>query len=234
MTLNYGVHKNILVQILIDIYSDTTIAPYLGFKGGTAAYLFYGLDRYSVDLDIDVLDESKEDYIYEQILKIIKKYGEIKESQKKRFNLFFLLSYDNKEKNAQNVKIEINRRSFGSKYEVRAFNGVSMLVMNKEDMFAHKLVTMHERLSETNRDIFDVWFFSKNNWEVNKEIIEKRTGMTYKKFLEVCIKELENINNNNILSGLGELVSEKQKAWVKSKLKIETIIQLKLRLESEN
>lgn len=234
MTLNYGVHKNILVQILIDIYSDTTIAPYLGFKGGTAAYLFYGLDRYSVDLDIDVLDESKEDYIYEQILKIIKKYGEIKESQKKRFNLFFLLSYDNKEKKAQNVKIEINRRSFGSKYEVRAFNGVSMLVMNKEDMFAHKLVAMHERLSETNRDIFDVWFFSKNNWEVNKEIIEKRTGMTYKKFLEVCIKELENINNNNILSGLGELVSEKQKAWVKSKLKIETIIQLKLRLESEN
>lgn len=234
MTLNYGVHKNILVQILIDIYSDTTIAPYLGFKGGTAAYLFYGLDRYSVDLDIDVLDESKEDYIFEQVLKIIKKYGEVKESEKKRYNLFFLLSYDNKEKNAQNVKIEINRRSFGSKYEVRAFNGVSMLVMNKEDMFAHKLVAMHERLGETNRDIFDVWFFSKNNWEINKEIVEKRVGMKYKEFLEVCIKELEDMDNNNILHGLGELVTEKQKAWVKSKLKIETIIQLKLRSESEN
>lgn len=234
MTLNYGVHKNILVQILIDIYSDTTIAPYLGFKGGTAAYLFYGLDRYSVDLDIDVLDESKDDYIFEQVLKIIKKYGEVKESEKKRYNLFFLLSYDNKEKNAQNVKIEINRRSFGSKYEVRAFNGVSMLVMNKEDMFAHKLVAMHERLGETNRDIFDVWFFSKNNWEINKEIVEKRVGMKYKEFLEVCIKELEDMDNNNILHGLGELVTEKQKAWVKSKLKIETIIQLKLRSESEN
>lgn len=234
MTLNYSIHKNILVQILIDIYSDTTISPYLGFKGGTASYLFYELPRYSVDLDIDVLDESKEDYIFEQVLKIIKKYGEVKESEKKRYNLFFLLSYDNKEKNAQNVKIEINRRTFGSKYEVRAFNGVSMLVMVKEDMFAHKLVAMHERLGETNRDIFDVWFFSKNNWGVNKEIIEKRTEMTYKKFLEVCIKELEDMNNNNILSGLGELVSEKQKTWIKTKLKLETIIQLKLRLESEN
>jgi hypothetical protein len=234
MTLNYAIHKNILVQILIDIYSNTTISPYLGFKGGTAAYLFYGLDRYSVDLDIDVLDESKEDYIFEQVEKIIKKYGEVKESQKKRYNLFFLLSYSNKEKNAQNVKIEINRRSFGSKYNVRAFNGVSMLVMNKEDMFAHKLVAMHERLGETNRDIYDVCFFSKNNWDINKDIVEQRTKMSYKKFLEVCIKELEDMDNNNILSGLGELITEKQKAWAKSKLKLETIIQLKLRLESED
>jgi hypothetical protein len=234
MTLNYSIHKNILVQILIDIYSDTTISPYLGFKGGTAAYLFYGLDRYSVDLDIDILDESKEDYIFEQIEKIVRKYGEVKESQKKRYNLIFLLSYENKAKNAQNVKIEINRRQFGSKYDVRAFNGVSMLVMIKEDMFAHKLVAMHERFGETNRDIFDVWSFSKNNWEINKEIVEKRTGMSYKKFLEVCIKELEDMDNNDILKGLGELVTEKQKAWIKSKLKLETIIQLKLRLESEN
>ena len=233
MTLNYGIHKNILVQILIDIYSDTTISPYLGFKGGTAAYLFYGLDRYSVDLDIDILDESKEDYVFEQIEKILRKYGEVKESRKKRYNLIFLLSYDNKEKNAQNVKIEINRRSFGSKYDVRAFNGISMLVMIKEDMFAHKLVAMHERLGETNRDIFDVWFFSKNNWEINKEIVEQRMKMPYKEFLEVCIKELEDMDNNNILHGLGELITEKQKAWVKSKLKLETIIQLKLRLESE-
>lgn len=234
MTLNYSIHKNILVQILIAIYSDTTISPYLGFKGGTAAYLFYGLDRYSVDLDIDILDESKEDYIFEQVEKIVRKYGEVKESRKKRFNLIFLLSYENKEKNAQNVKIEINRRQFGSKYDVRAFNGVSMLVMIKEDMFAHKLVAMHERLGETNRDIFDVWFFSKNNWEINKEIVEKRTGMTYKKFLKLCIKELEDMDNNDILKGLGELVTEKQKAWVREKLKNETILQLKLRLESEN
>jgi hypothetical protein len=233
MALNYPIHKNILVQILIDIYSDTTISPYLGFKGGTAAYLFYGLDRYSVDLDIDILDESKEDYIFEQVEKIASRYGEVKESQKKRYNLIFLLSYENKEKNAQNVKIEINRRQFGSKYEVHAFNGVSMLVMVKEDMFAHKLVAMHERLGETNRDIFDVWFFSKNNWDINKEIVEKRTGMTYKKFLLLCIKELEEMNNDKILHGLGELVTEREKAWIKSKLKLETIIQLKLRLESE-
>jgi predicted nucleotidyltransferase component of viral defense system len=63
MTLNIPTHKTILFQILKDIYSDTTIAPFLGFKGGTATLLFYNLDRFSVDLDFDLLDESKENYV---------------------------------------------------------------------------------------------------------------------------------------------------------------------------
>mgnify|MGYP006316230969 FL=1 len=41
MTLDYSKHKNILLQILKDIYSDTSIAPHLGFKGGTAAMMLY-------------------------------------------------------------------------------------------------------------------------------------------------------------------------------------------------
>jgi hypothetical protein len=32
MTLNYSKYKTILLQILKDIYSDTSIAPHLGFK----------------------------------------------------------------------------------------------------------------------------------------------------------------------------------------------------------
>lgn len=233
MTLNPLKHKNILVQILIDIYTDTSIAPYIGFKGGTAAYLFYNLDRFSVDLDFDLLHPTKEEYVCERVEKIIKKYGIIKDYSKKKNNILFLLAYDDKEKNAQNVKIDINKRLFGSEYEVRAFNGVSMIVMIQEDMFAHKLVAMHERIGESNRDIFDVYFFAKNNWKVTKSIIKNRTGLEYKGFLQLCIKELEEFNNAHILKGLGELLNEKQKAWVKSRLVVETLVQLKLRLEAE-
>ena len=67
MTLDYPKHKNILLQILKNIFSDTSIAPYLGFKGGTAALMFYGLDRNSVDIDLDILDESKEREIFDKI-----------------------------------------------------------------------------------------------------------------------------------------------------------------------
>src|SRR6267378_3142346 len=126
MTLDIATHKTILFQILKEIYSDTTISPLLGFKGGTAALMFYELNRFSVDLDFDLLDETKEDYIFEKVITIIKKYGILKESRKKRFNLFCLLSYEDK---AHNIKIEINRRQFGSKYELKTYLGVSMLVM---------------------------------------------------------------------------------------------------------
>jgi len=229
MTLDYSIHKNIQLQILKEIYSDTTLAPHLGFKGGTAALMFYDLDRKSVDLDFDLLDESKEKEVFEKVLKIAKGYGEIRESRIKRFNLIVILSYDAK---AQNIKIEVNRRKFGSRYELRTLLGISMLVMVKEDMFANKLMAMYERVGKTSRDVFDVYFFTKNNWPINKEIVEKRAGIPFKEVLEKCIGLLEKMNNRNILVGLGEFLTESQKDWTRAKLREETIFLLKARLES--
>lgn len=231
MTLDISTHKTILFQILKDIYSDTTIAPYLGFKGGTAALIFYNLDRFSVDLDFDLLDEDKEDYVFDKVIEIAKKYGTLKESYKKRFNLFCLLSYDDK---AHNIKIEINRRQFGSRYEIRTYLGVSMLVVVQEDMFAHKLMAMHERIGKTSRDIYDVWFFLKERFPINKEIVEKRASVSFDAVINKCIQQLEKLPDRNILDGIGELLSASQKDWAKAKLREDTIALLKLRIENEN
>jgi len=230
MTLDIAVHKTILFQILKDIYFNTNIAPFLGFKGGTATLMFYNLDRFSVDIDLDLLDESKEDEVFTEITEIVKKYGTLKESYKKRFNLFFLISYESK---SHNIKIEINRRSFDSKYELKTYLGVSMLVMVPEDLFAHKLITMHERIGKTSRDIYDVWFYLSNRFPINRKIVEKRSNMPFNKLLNKCILQLGKLNNNQILDGLGELLTPSQKDWAKAKLKEETINLLKLRLENE-
>lgn len=232
--LNAAIHKNILLQILKDIYSDQTIGPFLGFKGGTAAYLFYGLDRFSVDLDFDLLDEAQAEAVFDKIEKICQRYGRIKEAKKKRLGFLFVVAYDQKIKNAKNIKIEINCQNFGSKYEVKSFLGISMLVMTKEDMFANKLMAMSERLGKTNRDIYDVCFFSKNLWPINKKIVEKRSGLPYKKFLRQTADNLEKINDKKNLDGLGELVSEKQKTWIRAKLKDETLLSLKILSAAEN
>lgn len=229
-TFATSIHKNILFQILKDIYSDTTIAPLLGFKGGTAAFMFYELNRFSVDLDFDLLDDSKEIYVFDRIEQIAKKYGSIKEMEKKRFNLLFVLSYEDK---ARKIKIEINRRSFGSRYDLKTYLGVSMLVMVKEDMFAHKLMAMHERVGKTSRDIYDTWFFLEHRWPINKTIIEQRSGMPFRKLVQKCIDQLEKMNNRNILDGLGDLLTEPQKDWARAKIRTETIFLLKARLESE-
>lgn len=229
MTLNIPTHKTILFQILKDIYSDTTISPFLGFKGGTATLMFYELDRFSVDLDFDLLDETKEDYVFEQVTTIVKKYGILKESYKKRFNLFCLLSYEDK---AHNIKVEINRRQFGSNYEMKTYLGVSMLVMVPEDMFAHKLMAMSERIGKTSRDIYDVWFFLSKRFPINKEIVEKRAGLNFDQVIHKCINQLEKMDNHDILTGVGELLTSSQKDWAKAKLRQETISLLQLQLEN--
>ena len=233
MALDTSKHKNTLIKILNDIYTDATISPILGFKGGTAATFFYGLDRFSVDLDFDLLDPDKEDYVFDRVKAIIENYGTLKEARKKRFNLFYVLSYDDKDINAQNVKVEINRREFGSKYAVESFLGISMQVIVKEDMVAHKLCAMYERIGKTNRDIFDVQFFLSHDWPVNKKIVEDRMGVSYAEFLKKCIEGLEKFDDSNILAGQGELLTEKQKSWAKAKLKSEALFSLRLALEIE-
>jgi predicted nucleotidyltransferase component of viral defense system len=233
MALDIAKHKTILIKILKDVYADPAIGPILGFKGGTAAAFFYGLDRFSVDLDFDLLDAQKEDDVFERVKIILEKYGKLKQSRKKRFNLFYVLAYDEKDVNAQNVKVEINRREFGSEYEIKSLLGISMQVMTRKDMTAHKFCAMYERIGKTNRDIFDVQFFLAHDWPINKEIVEKRMGVIYKKFLEKITEAMEKFNDRDILAGMGELLTEKQKAWVKTKLKSETLFLLKLALENE-
>jgi hypothetical protein len=230
MTLDYPKHKNILLQILKDIYSDSSIAPYLGFKGGTAAVMFYDLPRNSVDLDLDLLDETKEKEVFEKINKIIGQYGNITDSYVQKSNLKNVISYDKK---AQNIKVEVNLRQFGSKYEMKTLLGISMLVMVQEDMFAHKLMAMMERVGKTSRDIFDVQFFAKNNWPINKKIVEQRSGLSFKKALEKAIDQLESMDNKHILDGLGELLSDSQKDSARVKLKGDTIFLLRVILSGE-
>lgn len=230
MTVDYAKHKNILLQVLKDVYSDTYVAPHLGFKDGTAAHLFYGLNRDSFDLDFDLLDESKEQMVFEKIQKIAEGYGKVIDSKIKKFNLLNVISYDIK---SQNIKIEVNRRDFGSRYEIKTLLGISMLVMTQEDMFAHKLMAMLERIGKTSRDIYDVWYFLENNWPINKEIVERRSGVPFKEALKKCVDEMEKIKDRNLLVGLGESLTDPQKNWARAKLKSETVFLLKARLESE-
>jgi len=230
MTLNYPKHKNILLQILKDIFSDTSISPYLGFKGGTAALMFYDLDRNSVDIDLDLLDESKEQEVFEKIQKIAAGYGKIIYSRIKRFNLVTIIAHDLK---SQNIKIEVNRRNFDSKYEMRTLLGISMLVMTRDDMFANKLMAMYERVGKTSRDIYDVYFFAKNNWPLNKKLIENRAQMPFSELINKCLELLEKMDNRHILDGLGEMLIDSQKDWARAKLKSETIFFLRALLESE-
>lgn len=222
-------HKFVLVQILKDIYSDISIASLLGFKGGTAAHLFYDLPRFSVDLDFNLLDPKKKNILLETIPSILGRTGRIKQQREKRFTLFFLLSYGEKERN---IKVEISKRIFPDHYKVMSYLGIPMLVMTREDLFAHKLVALLDRKSPANRDYFDLWFFMQNHWDINKEIVELRTSLSLKEYLKKCERIVEAINEKYILQGLGEVLDTKLKNWTRENLKKELLFLIRFYLEN--
>ena len=222
--LDINKHKIFLVQILKDIYADIELANCLGFKGGTALMFFYELPRFSVDLDFNLIHAAKEEVVYEKLRKILLKYGKIYDEAKKFYGLIVVLDYGFGERK---LKVEISNRQFDDHYEIKNLLGINMKVMVASDMFAHKLCALLDRNSMTNRDIFDSWFFMQKHFSVNKDIIENRMKMPYADYLQKCINHLESMNSRGILQGLGELMDNETKKFVRTKLLTETIGLLK-------
>lgn len=217
-------HRFFLVQILKNIYSDIELAKYLGFKGGTALMFFYDLPRFSVDLDFNLIDTEKEDVVYRKIRKILLKYGTIFDEAKKFYGPIIVLDYGFKERK---LKVEISNRLFDNRYEIKNLLGINMKVMVKEDMFAHKLCALLDRNTITNRDIFDCWFFMQKQTPINKSIVEFRMKMPYSDYLQKCIEHLESMSDKGLLQGMGELMDDKMKKFVRVKMRSELISLLK-------
>ena len=213
-------HKFFLVQLLKAIYSDIELAGNLGFKGGTALMFFYDLPRFSVDLDFNLLHLEKENLVYEKIKNIVLKHGKIFNEAKKFYGPVIVLDYGTGERK---LKVEISNRIFNDRYETKNLLGINMKVMVKQDMFAHKLCTLLDREVMANRDIFDCWFFMKNQTPVNKEIVEFRMEMPFREYIQKCIEKLESIKNKRILHGMGDLMEEDLKKFVRTKLRTETL-----------
>jgi len=223
--LDINRHKFYLVSVLKDLYADTELATSLGFKGGTAHMLFYGLPRFSVDLDFNLLSPEKSKGVYNKIREILLNYGQIRDEAKKHFGLLLVLDYGAKERN---LKIEISNRTFPDSYEMKNYLGIPVKVMVKHDMFAHKLCALLDRNVITNRDVFDVYYFMQQKTPINKNIVEKRMNMEFKQYIASCIIEIEKLSGKNLLNGIGELVDNNLKTFVRKQLKEETIQLLKM------
>ncbi len=218
-------HRVILIDILKSIYDDPILRTILGFKGGTAAMLFYDLPRFSVDLDFDLLDHTKKEIVFEKMKTLLKDHGLLREAKDKRFSLFFIISY---EKYEHTIKVDISKRKNASAFLPKGYLGITALVMKPDDAVASKLAALLTRSKFANRDVFDIWYFLKNKWVINERTLIEKTGLTLNKALEQAILRISNIDKRYILHGLGELIDAKQKAWVREKLVDETVFYLRL------
>lgn len=217
-------HKLYMAQILSLIFKDKDLCNVLAFKGGTSLMFFHNLNRFSTDLDFNLLDPEKLDIVYDKVRAILTRFGTIDDEAKKLFGPILVLNYG---KGERMLKVEISARKYPNHYEMRSLAGTDIRVMTMPDMFAHKLCAMGERLSP--RDIFDVHFFLQNHTEINEEIVRLRTEKSVSEYAAWCADHVREASPKLLMQGLGEVLNDtKSKTFVKNKLIDETAAALEL------
>lgn len=217
-------HKFYMAQILSLIFKDKDLCNLLAFKGGTSLMFFHNLNRFSTDLDFNLLDPDKLDLAYDKVRAILTRFGTIDAEAKKLYGPVLVLNYG---KGERMLKVEISVRQSPNHYEMRSLAGTDIRVMVMSDMFAHKLCAMGERLSP--RDIYDVWFFLQNHTEINEEIVRIRTTKSVSEYTAWCAEHVKEASPKLLMQGLGEVLNDaKSKTFVKNKLIAETSSALEL------
>lgn len=217
-------HKFILMSILLDISKNKLLKTSLVFKWGTVLFLLYGLDRFSTDLDFDYIWNAQYESILEEINRILTSYGEVKNSYIKRNTIFSLVSYGDID---HNIKIEISLRWVSWEYMLQNFLWIQLNILDIWSLSANKFVALQNRSKIANRDIYDIHFILKNHLNINTSIIEERTQMSYKGYIQSMIDFLQKLPKNyNILDGLWVTLDASQKNFVKNNLIQETIFLL--------
>ena len=191
-----AVHKAWLYTVLTEIADDVFLSSVLRFKGGTCASMLGWLDRFSVDLDFDLIDETKVKEVRKSLEKIFKKLGlEIKDQSTKVPQYF--LKYPSgsganaKQKTRNTLKLDITfpPEKFND-YEPFRFKDIDrvLLCQTAPSMFANKLIAAIERFEKNGaiagRDLFDIHTFFMNGVPYKSEIIEDRRKTDVRSFLK--------------------------------------------------
>lgn len=217
-----------MTTLLGEIFSDNILSRELCFKGGTAAYLFGDLPRFSTDLDFNLRHKENEEPVFRRLSEIASRHGGIVDSAIKHFGPLVVLSYA---KGERNLKLEVSNRQYDNHYELKSFASRQILVMVDADMFSHKLCAVLER--QAPRDVYDTWYFASMATPLNPHIIYERTGKTVPEILSCCADKISSLSSKYLMAGLGDvLLSEDNKKIVRSRLVAETEITLRAMAES--
>jgi predicted nucleotidyltransferase component of viral defense system len=218
-------HDQKLREILRDLYTSPELINSISFKGGTCLYMFYGLDRFSVDLDFNI---TADEFPSDKLSEILGRHLPVLERHNKNNTWLWVGSY---EKGQQNVKVEISKRDYPDRYVLSDLYGITVPTMEPSCMFAHKLCAITDRASIKSRDVYDAHFMFKKEFDIDEAIIKIRTGQTVKEYFKTLIDYIEeNVTDANVLEGLGELLSDQQKDSTRVTLKRDILFDLKSRL----
>lgn len=223
-------HKAWMYRLLTAIADDIFLPSNIFFKGGTYAAMRGCIDRFSVDLDFDLADESKIKKTKAHLEKIFKKL-DLKIDDQSRKSPQYFLKYDTPKGTRNTLKFDV---SFpipkNNDYETVRFNDLDRILKCQtiETMFANKLIAVIGRFqkngSVAGRDLFDIHSFMLKGYEFKKEIIEELSGKSAKAYLkELKIFIKKQFNQTDIDEDLNHLVPIEQFKKIRKTLKAEVL-----------
>ena len=184
------IHKSYLNRLLIEILDDPIISQAIAFKGGTCAAMLGFLDRFSVDLDFDLIKTINQKILRQRLHTIFNHLGLTVSKEFDRV-LLFQLKYPSSSGRRNSIKLSINTlRVKANQYQVQYLMEIDRLAncQTIETMFANKLVAIRERykLHRTlaGRDIYDIHYFFSHGFTYNSAVIRERTGLNSAGYLK--------------------------------------------------
>jgi len=176
--------------LLIEIIDRPVLAHNLAFKGGTCAAMLGYLDRFSVDLDFDVLKNADEATLRQEFRQVFDYLG-MKITGELDKVLFFQLRYPNAPGKRNTIKVSANSLIVkANQYQVQDLAEIDRLAncQTVETMFANKLVAITDRhklhQAIAGRDIYDIHYFFVHGHSYNAPIIQERTGLEPRAYLK--------------------------------------------------
>jgi len=218
-----------MIRILHWLFTSE-ISPYIAFKWGTLAYFCYDLDRYSTDIDLDLLDHNHEEQVMDSITTLLSRLGEIKNYTRGADLHRWVFRYNLQ---STNIKVELNKRKVTyNHYEIKTIQWVEIQTMNTSSMVTNKLLALSDR--RYNRDLYDTHFFRIQWYDYDEHIIKDRSGKSSKQLITNIIGQLPHrYTDNTILAdGMGDVLTDEQKPRVKTQLIPETLRLLTIYLQN--
>jgi hypothetical protein len=223
-------HKSYLNRLLIEIIDRPTLAHNLAFKGGTCCSMLGYLDRFSVDLDFDILKNANETVLRNEFHQVFDYLG-FKIAGEFDKVLFFQLRYPNDPGKHNTMKVSSSNLEIKSnQYKVQYFPEIDRLMNSQtiETMFSNKLVAITDRyeLHQTvaGRDIYDIHNFFIHGYSYHAPVIQERTGLKPRDYFGKLIDFIkEHVNQMIINEDLNTLLPNSQFQQIRKILLPETL-----------
>jgi predicted nucleotidyltransferase component of viral defense system len=229
-----ALHRAWLYRLLIAIYDNEYLSESLYFKGGTCAAMLGWLDRFSVDLDFDLMvDKNEMSKVRKEMEKIFKNLGMKIKDQSKNTPQYFL-KYDAPKDFRNTLKIDVTfPPPAANVYKKTRLPEIDRIIncQTIETMFANKLVAFIERFEKNNsiagRDLYDIYRFYSQGFSYNEKVIIERRNENLKYFFTELLELVDKkITQTVIDQDLNTLLSFQEFKKVRKTIKNTVFIYL--------